>query len=726
MLKRLGVLGLSLAVSVTTFAAPAFADEIITNGNETGIEAQNNSYNEYDNYYGSENAVEYEYGNYYVAENTTDYETDNTDAEEIVTEALPSDGDDEISQSEEEKQINEDILEIESDFAADSTGVIEAETNEAAEPFAEVYGNSIQLNSTGDEPQLQLQATQDDWEYSNIAGGVKITAYHGTGSTVTIPAKLNGYNVLEIGEKLFQNNTVISSVVIPNSVKYVYGRVFQGCTNLKSVTFGSNVKEIGDWIFDGCSSLGNIVLPNSLTYIGKGAFYGTALKSITIPANVETCADYYSSGGNKGPFYGCDQLRSVTFVSGMKYIPANVLRGATTVTSVSLPKGITSIGANAFALTSIETIKIPNTVKEISEWAFNGCSSLGNIVLPNSLTYIGKGAFYGTALKSITIPANVETCADYYSSGGNKGPFYGCDQLRSVTFVSGMKYIPANVLRGATTVTSVSLPKGITSIGANAFALTSIETIKIPNTVKEISEWAFNGCSSLENIVLPNSLTYIGKGAFYGTAIKSITIPANVETCADYYSSGGYKGPFYGCDQLRSVTFASGMKYIPYHILKGNTTVETVTIPLTVTWFGDDSFEGCTSLKNVIFEGSKVLWGKITNHHVLDGLSMKYLNKKALPSATKVKKVKAGKKAFKVKWKKQTNLTEGYQIQYGTNKKFKSGTKKINIKNVNTTSKKIKKLKSKKTYYVRVRTYNKLNGKKVYSSWSAAMKVKTK
>jgi len=104
----------------------------------------------------------------------------------------------------------------------------------------------------------------------------------------------------------------------------------------------------------------------------------------------------------------------------------------------------------------------------------------------------------------------------------------------------------------------------------------------------------------------------------------------------------------------------------------------------------------------------------------------KVLTYKIKPKGATIKKVTANKKAFKVKWYKNTTQTSGYEIQYSTNKKFKSGNKTVNIKSNKTTSKKIKNLKKKKKYYVRIRTYKTVKGKKIYSSWSKTLKVKTK
>ena len=74
---------------------------------------------------------------------------------------------------------------------------------------------------------------------------------------------------------------------------------------------------------------------------------------------------------------------------------------------------------------------------------------------------------------------------------------------------------------------------------------------------------------------------------------------------------------------------------------------------------------------------------------------------------------------------KKVSGASGYQIQYSTNKKFKKNNKSTNISK-NTTKKTISKLSAKKKYYVRIRAYRSVSGKKIYSSWSKVKNVKTK
>ena len=85
------------------------------------------------------------------------------------------------------------------------------------------------------------------------------------------------------------------------------------------------------------------------------------------------------------------------------------------------------------------------------------------------------------------------------------------------------------------------------------------------------------------------------------------------------------------------------------------------------------------------------------------------------------------KKTMTVSWSANISDVEGYQIQYSTNKNFKKGNKTVNVKGRNTTKKTIKKLKSKKKYYVRIRAYiDQGDGEKVYTKWSKVKNIKVK
>ena len=95
------------------------------------------------------------------------------------------------------------------------------------------------------------------------------------------------------------------------------------------------------------------------------------------------------------------------------------------------------------------------------------------------------------------------------------------------------------------------------------------------------------------------------------------------------------------------------------------------------------------------------------------------------PAKTSIKSVSGSAKSLKVSVNKKTTQVTGYEIQYSTSKKFTSAKTKT-ITSAKTTSATIKSLKAKKTYYVRVRTYKTVSGKKYYSGWSTYKSAKTK
>ena len=96
------------------------------------------------------------------------------------------------------------------------------------------------------------------------------------------------------------------------------------------------------------------------------------------------------------------------------------------------------------------------------------------------------------------------------------------------------------------------------------------------------------------------------------------------------------------------------------------------------------------------------------------------------PAKTSVKSVSAKSRGFKVKIKKQDVQTSGYQIQYATDKGYSKNKKTVTVKGNKNTAKEIKGLRARQKYFVRVRTYKTVDGKKYYSGWSKSQKITTK
>lgn len=145
------------------------------------------------------------------------------------------------------------------------------------------------------------------------------------------------------------------------------------------------------------------------------------------------------------------------------------------------------------------------------------------------------------------------------------------------------------------------------------------------------------------------------------------------------------------------ITYKTGNKKVATVNSKGKVTVKgTGKATITVTAKATSTYSKCVK--------------KITVYGV--------------PKKPEMKKLTAGKKKFTIQWKKDKKA-DGYQVQYSTDKKFKKNVKSVNVSKKSTKAT-VKKLKKRKTYRVRVRSYKKINGKKYYSGWGKVKSVKVK
>lgn len=159
------------------------------------------------------------------------------------------------------------------------------------------------------------------------------------------------------------------------------------------------------------------------------------------------------------------------------------------ITSVSIPSGVTTIGYGAFYYcTSLTSVTIPNSVTTIATSAFNYCTSLTSLTIPNSVTTIGGYAFQESGLTSVTVPNSV-------TSIGNSAFSY-CTSLTSVTIGSGVTSIGDSAFDTCRYLTSVTVEATTPpTLGSRAFASNAgTRKIYVPaesvETYKETSGWS--------------------------------------------------------------------------------------------------------------------------------------------------------------------------------------------------------------------------------------------
>ncbi|WP_187389208.1 leucine-rich repeat protein [Acetobacterium wieringae] len=167
-------------------------------------------------------------------------------------------------------------------------GIMAKEQNHDTELIKNLYleasDENQSLNEGTQRSEISLNSIHaGDYWYDTIVGGIRIVAYTGSGGNVDIPATLDGKSVLEIGNDVFNGNTSLTGVNLPNSVTSLGMRSFYNCPNLDSVFLGNGLTTIGNGSFWGAQALNSIIIPSSVTTIGYAAFANcNALTKITI------------------------------------------------------------------------------------------------------------------------------------------------------------------------------------------------------------------------------------------------------------------------------------------------------------------------------------------------------------------------------------------------------------------------------------------------------------
>ena len=444
------------------------------------------------------------------------------------------------------------------------------------------------------------------FSYTVSKGEATITKFNGPTSTtvLVIPAYVNGFPVKYIGDKAFQDNTLLRTVILcegievigasafygcnsmtridlPNSLKTISGSAFQNCSTLPTIVVPNNVKKINSYAFRGCSGLTSITIPNSVTYIGDNAFKDcTGLADVYITDLAKWCAiDFSSSRANP-----------LTYAH-------NLYLNGTLVTELKMPEGVTRIGRYAFynygRLTSIKAL---NSVTYIAEYAFMDCIGLTSITIEKN-TNMGNFAFQGcyklieiVNRSSMNIIAGSSTYGQFISLYAKhiitdeKDSYLTTDKNGYIFYDNGSNvYLMGYTGTDTELVLPETSPKGKKyEIYPNAFyRCTGLTSVTIPNSVTSIGNYAFSGCKGLTSITIPNGVTSIGSSAFSGcTGLTSITIPNGVTSIDSAFS---------GCTGLTNIT-----------------------IPNSVTSIGDSAFSGCTGLKDIYYTGSQSAWNAIS------------------------------------------------------------------------------------------------------------------
>ena len=316
-------------------------------------------------------------------------------------------------------------------------------------------------------PEKTADAEYDDWDLTDRwAISLQGKYYTEPMDVVVDMPELDGIPLKLISSGAFYNNAMVTSLTVKNPIERIAYRAFCNASNLKNVTFynkGEGIDFIDTLAFSDCRSLESIDLSNSsITEIPENAFSNCAsLKTVKLPSTVTKIAD--------DAFANCKKLEEIQGLSNCK---------------------ISEIGTDAFAgCYNLKTFDISSaTITSLPDTICSNMYALTSIHLPKTLTSIGTSALEG------------------------------CKKLEEITGISDCKLtsIGANAFASCSALKEVDLSKSsFTALPASAFAKdTALTSVKLPDSLTEIGEKAFVGCGAMEKIDLSNTkLTTIGKNA---------------------------------------------------------------------------------------------------------------------------------------------------------------------------------------------------------------------
>ena len=254
-----------------------------------------------------------------------------------------------------------------------------------------------------------------------------------------------------------------------------------------------SLTSIGDYAFDGCSSLATVTLPDSLTSIGANPF-----RSCSSLVKIDVSPDH--------PVFA--QIDGVLYEKASK-------------TLICYPAGK---AGDSFA--------VPDGTLAIVDLAFDFCDSLTTITLPDGLTSIGVNPFCGcSSLARIDVspdhPVFEQIDGVLYEKASKTLICYPAGKAGDIFAVPDGTLAIGDLAFGfCESLTAITLPDGLTTIGDGAFYRCSfLTTVTLPEGLTSIGDYAFSDCDALTSVTLPVGLTTIGDEAFANCDSLTLTVP---------------------------------------------------------------------------------------------------------------------------------------------------------------------------------------------------------
>ena len=396
-----------------------------------------------------------------------------------------------------------------------------------------------------------------------------------TDTDIIIASKVNGIPVTDISSGAF-SNSIITSVIIPDSVTVIGDGAFFDCPSLTSVTLGNSVESIVENAFYYCQKLTNINLPESLIEIGGSAFwYCNNLKNIWIPKSVETIG--YDAFNGSYNIYCEAESQPEDWDSSWLIGTSKVFWNVKSKNGILIfqetgdsTDAVMSQKAVTDALNNIPTSGGGSSVEIVQETG----DSEEKVMSQNATTdFVERSAGRDFEVYS---PYNlvINEYSTYAVVGDNSAvQFVDSDGIPTTTVEIPITYkdrptdvimhkpvvrVARNAFKYNVNIERLVTHDGLFAIEGDAFnGCSNLSSIVLANSIRRISYGAFLNCKKLTNIVLPKSLELLGKSAFFNAKLTgTITIP---HTCA-YIGENG--GKVFNSKSISAIVFDGTPEYL--------------------------------------------------------------------------------------------------------------------------------------------------------------------
>lgn len=437
----------------------------------------------------------------------------------------------------------------------------------------------IQLRQVGDEPYLIVTPDQEivfesngGSQYLNIESNIKWEAtcnvewisinqaYQDDKLGVNIIASANeefaerSATVSISGEGVETKNISIKQKTYENVITYTTS------DNDKISISSSNFDaEIIDHIYT--NGTGMIVFASPVTKVKSSAFYAeSSLTSITLPKGVASIGEE--------AFRRCVFLREIILQEGLTSIDNNAFYDCKSLKSITIPEGVTNIGSYVFCNNeALESIELPISLLSLGDYVFKECTSLKSLTIPEGVTSIGSSIlkFEGNKTPQLTeiiwntnyIPYTVISFDQLYGGAELSIDFtYG----NKITYITGLPIGNGNVK-----IKTLTIPESVEKISSGCFYECNLQKVKW-NAVNAIIQGSIGSTlfswGQIKEFEFGNTVKTI-PGYFCRSieGLTSLNIPDNVEEIGHY--------AFRECESLRTVNIGSGLKSIGADVFYG-------------------------------------------------------------------------------------------------------------------------------------------------------------